>query len=341
MTDNKPTDVLLAERLLSLLADEGFSPEQLYSQVASPTLPESQRAEQAFNASDLPELLQAAVNLSNNPGLMLKLGQRLDIASLGTFGFALMSCASLKDALQLLVRYLPITGSGIYFQMHTYPNEVALEIRLELGNPSQQQLVTELAFAQIYSAGEFLINQPLATGSVQFGYPPPVHRSAYNAVFTVPIEFGHSRSQFVIPNELLSTKVSSANPAGHVIFQQQCEDMLRRLNRVENFSATVRRQLIRAGGALPDVKQVAAQIYVSERTLKRRLMNEATSFRAICNEVKNVLACQYLTSTALTIAEIANLLNYSETVSFRRAFVRWNGIAPNAYRQQSNKGESR
>jgi AraC-like DNA-binding protein len=34
----------------------------------------------------------------------------------------------------------------------------------------------------------------------------------------------------------------------------------------------------------------------------------------------------------LTVADIAHLLSYSETVNFRRAFVRWNGITPNKYR---------
>ena len=52
----------------------------------------------------------------------------------------------------------------------------------------------------------------------------------------------------------------------------------------------------------------------------------------ICDEVRNVLARQYLVATELTIAEIASLLDYSEPVSFRRAFVRWNDMTPIEYR---------
>jgi AraC-like DNA-binding protein len=52
----------------------------------------------------------------------------------------------------------------------------------------------------------------------------------------------------------------------------------------------------------------------------------------ICDEVRNVLARQYLAATELTVAEIASLLDYSEPVSFRRAFVRWNKMTPIAYR---------
>ncbi len=75
-------------------------------------------------------------------------------------------------------------------------------------------------------------------------------------------------------------------------------------------------------------------MHVSERTLRRRLGAESTTFRATAEEVRDLLAREYLIETELTVADIAHLLGYSETVNFRRAFVRWNGVTPGAYRQQ-------
>ncbi|MEM7016078.1 MAG: AraC family transcriptional regulator [Pseudomonadota bacterium] len=327
---NSSAHIFLRQRLHELVADAGGSPAQLYA--LAEVEQKEHSTQTSFKEADMPKLLQAAMTLTNEPGLVIKLGQQVDITSLGTFGFALMSCANLGEALQLLLRYHPITGSGLSLQKHQRSDGVALRINLELGNPLQQQLMTALVMSQIYSIGGFLINQPIDAGEIHFTYPEPSQKEAYQALFSVPIKFSQDHNQFVIPAHILSKKISTANPAVHVIFQQQCEDMLRGLNRVENFSATVRRRLILAGGKFPDIKQVANQLHVSERTLKRRLMSESTSFRALCNEVKNVLACQYLKTTELTVAEIASLLDYTETVSFRRAFVRWNGITPSAYR---------
>ncbi|MEM7019794.1 MAG: AraC family transcriptional regulator [Pseudomonadota bacterium] len=329
MTDSS-VNISLIQRLHALVANAGFSPEQLYAVAELPQQENSTPA--SFNEADIPKLLQSAAMLTNDPGLIIKLGQQLDITGLGTFGFALMSCANLGEALQLLLRYHPITGSGLSLQKYQLADGVALRIKSELGNPLQQQLATELAVSQIYSTGGFLINQPIDAGEIHFTHPAPHQQAAYAAVFCVPTKFSQDYNQFIIPAHILRKKISTANPAVHVIFQQQCEDMLRGLNRIENFSATVRRRLILAGGTFPDIKQVASQLHVSERTLKRRLMNESTSFRALCNEVKNVLACQYLATTEMTVAEIASLLDYTETVSFRRAFVRWNGMTPSAYR---------
>ena len=54
------------------------------------------------------------------------------------------------------------------------------------------------------------------------------------------------------------------------------------------------------------------------------------------DEVRDVLAKKYLTTTNLTISDIAMLLNYSEAASFRRAFIRWNKVTPNDYRHSNS-----
>ena len=137
----------------------------------------------------------------------------------------------------------------------------------------------------------------------------------------------------VIPDEVLRLPVTTANAGGQVVFTQQCEQLLHRVNLVENTSAAVRRILIRSGSQLPSLAEVAEALLLSERTLKRRLQAEQTSYRDICDQVRNLLAKEYLSNTDFTVAEIAQLLDYSETVSFRRAFRRWNQLTPQAYKK--------
>jgi AraC-like DNA-binding protein len=90
--------------------------------------------------------------------------------------------------------------------------------------------------------------------------------------------------------------------------------------------------LLQSAGKFLDITGVANRLNMSERTLRRKLNAESLNFRIIADEVKDRLARDYLTKTTLTVADIAHLLSYSETVNFRRAFVRWNGITPNKYR---------
>jgi len=148
------------------------------------------------------------------------------------------------------------------------------------------------------------------------------------------VTFGAQHNQLFLSGHVLDTPVKTANSSEHVVFHQQCEEMLRGLNSVESTSIAVRQLLIQSAGDFLDIAQVAENLHVSERTLRRRLKAELTSFRSTFEEIRNMLAREYLLKTELTVADIAHLLGYSETVNFRRAFVRWNGVAPSQYRLQ-------
>lgn len=108
------------------------------------------------------------------------------------------------------------------------------------------------------------------------------------------------------------------------------------MTEVDETAAIVRRLLIHSVGNFPSISEVAEQLHVSERTLRRRLAAEETDFRTIFDDIKNTLAQNYLRKTSLSAVEIADLLNYAEATNFHRAFQRWNSTTPAEYRQQAS-----
>jgi AraC-like DNA-binding protein len=68
------------------------------------------------------------------------------------------------------------------------------------------------------------------------------------------------------------------------------------------------------------------------RTLNRRLRRSGTTYRQIREECIHAHACQLLRETELTIDEIAARLHYAHTPTFIRAFHRWSGSTPAAWR---------
>jgi len=202
------------------------------------------------------------------------------------------------------------------------------------GSPAQQQLITELCFSLLSAVGNSLQRSPIKGAEIQLSYPEPTHSAHYQNAFSVPVRFNCEYDQVFLPAELLDTPIRSANASEHVVFHQQCEEMLRSLDSVEKTITDVRRLLMQSAGQFLSITQVAERLHVSERTLRRRLDAESSSFKAVLEEIRNLLAKEYLTKTELTVAEIAWLLSYEETGNFRRAFVRWNGETPSDYRQQ-------
>ena len=91
--------------LLVLLKDAGVSSEQLLAELTRRGIAASPNIQAVSSGSDRMILLEAAVDLSSDPTLMIRLGQQIGIASFGSFGFALMSCATMRDSVRLMLRY--------------------------------------------------------------------------------------------------------------------------------------------------------------------------------------------------------------------------------------------
>jgi len=276
-------------------------------------------------------LLEAA-RLTNDPHFSLRLGDRVTLSDFGALGFAVMSCVNLREALDLLIRYHPLVGMGSEFSLTKEDRTTTLRARVPGATPDMRRVLIEAAFSSLAKAGCDLFGRPITEIDIRLSFPAPAYADQYVDCLYVPVEFDQAHCEIVFPNALLDKPIRTANPAGNVVFRQQCEDTLRTLNRVENVSARVRRVIMQAGRSDQDIARVARELAYSERTLRRRLAEEGTSFRGIQDEVRNILARNYLTQTQLTIADIADLLNYTEAASFRRAFKRLNGVTPQEFR---------
>ena len=319
-------------QLLYELEKAGVTPDQLVSQSRLQGYPASTQA--VLAGPDSLVLLETAVELAGDPCLAIRLGQGVGIASYGAFGFALMSCANLRESILLLLRY-----GKVFFEpnweSHDHDGGLLLRLNLTLGTPAQQRLVTELCFSQLSFVGSSLYRGRLEGAELHFNFPKPPYSARYKATLNAALMFDREHCQLFLPAQVLDMPVRTANPTEHVLFHQQCEEMLRGLKSVEKTTAAVRQLLIQSAGEFLDITQVAQSLHVSERTLRRHLEAESTSFRTTFEEVRDLLAREYLAETELTVAEIAHLLDYSETVNFRRAFVRWNGIPPGQWRRAS------
>ena len=318
-------------QLLSLIGKVGITPEQLLNQSRINGMPASDNS--TFSGIEAVILLTTAAELTNDPYLGLRLGQQVGIASYSTFGFALMSCANLRESIDLLLRYGKVFFKP-QWKSDNYNGGLLLWPNRTLGTLAQQRLIAELSFSQLNTIGNSLYRSRIEGAELQLIYPEPSNIANYQSFFDTKVIFGAERNQLFLPEHVLDTPVKTANASDHVVFYQQCEEMLRSLTTGEKITTEVRRLLLQSAGDFLNISQIAKHLNMSERTLRRNLTSESVSFRALFEEVRDLLAREYLTKTDLIVADIAYLLSYSETVNFRRAFVRWNSMTPSEYRQQ-------
>ena len=99
--------------------------------------------------------------------------------------------------------------------------------------------------------------------------------------------------------------------------------------------AQVRRVLLEKQNGFPSLQVTARLFHMTPRTLHRRLVEEGTSYRELLDGVRRMLAVEHVKSGRLGMDEIAYRLGYTDLANFRRAFKRWEGVAPSVYRARA------
>lgn len=171
---------------------------------------------------------------------------------------------------------------------------------------------------------------PLRVG---FRHPAPRDIRAHQAFFRCPIEFEAPYDEFELPLSLYENPQQSVNPALSAFFVKHAEELLRQHDTEDTLRGRVRQEIL---AQLPNgelsLGLVARRLGMSERSLRRYLTEENTSFSDLVAEVRYERARVLLDSPRLSLAEIAYLLGFSNVSAFSRAFKAWSGKAPGQYR---------
>jgi AraC-like DNA-binding protein len=271
--------------------------------------------------------LQAALP---DPDLPLEAGSRYHLTTYGIWGFALASSPTLRDALAVGSRFVDLSFTFCSFAVE----EDADELRLCLDDDAVPDDVRGFVVARDLAGlrtitGEVAPGLPLERLTVRLPAPPDDAR--WREVFGVPPAFGSTRNTAVLSAAALDLPLPQADELTAAMTERQCRELVGRRRTRTGVAGRVRDELVRSPADMPGADAVAGTLAVSERTLRRRLAEEGTSFRALVEEVREALAEELLGTGSLTVEQVARRLGYAETASFTHAFTRWKGVSPRAW----------
>jgi len=161
---------------------------------------------------------------------------------------------------------------------------------------------------------------------------PPENVAAFRRLFDCPVLFNQSQSCLILSQHDIDWPMPHFNPKAREAMRQELEAkakaQCRTTSRVQR---AIRPQLLLED---PSMEGTATALGFHPRTLRRALAAEGTDFETIRDEVRHVVACELLTITHLSIGEISGILAFASHAAFVRAFQRWTGMTPSAWREQ-------
>jgi AraC-like DNA-binding protein len=312
------------EALLEVVRARGVSAEALFRQARAAT--------RTSGSPDFTALCDGALQLTGDPQLGIDLGARLDLTSHGILGYALMSSRTVEQALQRLIRYIGLTAPPIHFEQVVRGTRCSLVCRIDPDLDPQQFYLNAALVSVVVSAHTLLGARVAREAELWFTCRKPRHAERYAEATGIRVSFERPYNAVTMPRRYLEAPVLSAEPAMAEVCAAQCEKLLANMRDRHGLAGRIRERLLRAPGDFPDIDSIAVQYGLSERTLRRRLRDEQTSYRTLLDEVRLELARTYLETTALPVGEIATLLGYDDAANFRRAFRRLQRQSPSEYR---------
>jgi AraC-like DNA-binding protein len=280
-------------------------------------------------------LFQALLPLAQDPSIGLRLGRQLNLRSHGFLGYAILSSRNIGEAIDLLIRYLRTRISLFELRLFREHNHAVIQIDEGIALGPLQFLLMDTLITLMMVCGQQVTGHQFA-GEIRLAYPRQAHHDTWPETSAATVEFDAAFNQIRFSRQGLNMPITSPDPQLLEMALQQCEQELSRLHDTGGLIAAVRQQAREHMASDLSVEFIAQKLGMSSRTLRRRLTELGTSYQMIIEQLRRGRAVELLRQTSMTVEQIASELGYDDPSNFGRAFRRWTGLSPSAYRQQAD-----
>jgi AraC-like DNA-binding protein len=199
-------------------------------------------------------------------------------------------------------------------------------------SPAMAVFNAEFCLVSLKVICDDLLGHPLPLLATRFEHTAPDYRDSYAEHFNAPLHFAAKDNAFAFDRHWLDQPLPLADAITHQAMAERCRKQNLEFTGRQAWLGRIRQLLSAQLNAAPGLEGLAQQMKCSPRTLRRHLKDMGSSYQELLDELRFERAKQMLCEDQLPIYRIAETLGFSETASFRHAFVRWSGVAPSQFR---------
>lgn len=307
----------------------GIEPEEFYRRVGIDTRKRKAGVMVSTRqCMDLVKLIKTALPI---PHLGLLIGKLMTLSHHGQAGIAVMTQDTLADCIKISCRFADRLFPPLKFSYVENQHLASMQFEENIPMGDAFQFFMEIKITSFYYAFKHLIGGDHEPKVINFSFPEPRYSNIYRRHFKCPIQFSSSKTEIVMPASLMKKLLPLANRFIAIKAENTLFESIP-IKAITLLPIKLRKLLMSSYGAFPSMEVAAEKLGMSSRTLRRRLIEDGSSYQQVLNNVRAHLAKDILFNRTDSITEIAILLGFSDSSAFTKAFKKWTGLTPRDFR---------
>jgi AraC-like DNA-binding protein len=288
-----------------------------------------------FELHEFADLQTRAIELTGDDALGLHAAEHVTEAAFDLLAHLVSHAPTLRDALGLCTQFQRILTDDSQITLGEKGDLATLRYEFARSTERSDRMHAEFIMAAFWRLVRTFVGARAVMRRASFEHARPPYHSEYTRVFAGAERFKQPTTAIAFDRELLDCAQIHQHPALYAVLRSEAERTLEQVTAGLGTADRLKQYLLaRPPSRIPDMAAAARDLGMSERSLRRRLASEATSYRLIVRAALETSAGHLLRDPARTIQSTAEALGFSDAVAFHRAFKRWTGMTPGQYRDR-------
>lgn len=284
------------------------------------------------------ELLFEVYELANQhleAGFGVRQGMQLNSEDYGTLGLSWRTCWQAKDVLNRTARYMILVtdhGSAKIEESEGFTKIIMIRDT----NRKGLEIANEASFAMIKGIINEVTDKKIHPVYVCFKHTV-TDTKPFTDYFRCPVDFGKQENALQYKNSDIDIPTTKADKSIHQFLINRLNEEEKMIHANADHMLSYIYKLIEESlpSGIPTIIQVAENLHMSSRTLKRKLAVKDLTFRKMVQKIQQEVSINLLKNSVQTVGEIAFQTGFSEQSAFNRAFKRWTNQSPLDYRKNN------
>lgn len=330
--------IFLLRALVMTLEQSGASRAELFARIAlSPDCLDEPEARLAID--EFEQVLAAAVALTGDEALGLHVAEQMPEMTLDLLAYTTAHAPSFRDAVAIGSKFGSLVIDGVRLATREEGDACVIGCAFPRATPLWDRILGQFTMAGMVRLARAFAGPDIISRLTSFEHEPPRDHREYTRIFGKNITFSQSGTFIVFDREVANRRHFNQNPELYTLLREEAQHRLDRRAQGAGIAARLRQHLLAIPPSrIPDVARAARDLGMSERTLRRHLAAENTSYRDVVQVALEATAGRMLRDPTRSIKEAALALGFGDAPAFITAFKRWTGTTPGEYRRAHRVG---